>query len=727
MRLLGLLILLCFASTLLAQNKYPKAKYLIPISDTFQFQPGEKELLDSLLNRYRIAKNDSVQLNELKLLSEYLPSHALWSQYNDLLYKRSRTGKERHKKFFLATALNNYGYEAQNIYNNWKKAAYYYKEMEKVSKKAHDLPSLGVALNNLAFLYQHQGDLVKAINYFSEAGLIFEELNNPQGMAAIYANLGSIYMQIDEDTEAEKAFLVALTSAKKAKNQDQIANANNSLSNIYVSLKKWDKALFYMNESIRVNSLLKNNCRLIINYIGLMRIHQKTGNKAAVQKTIDLILKQEPSCSEPFTQAKIYDELAAYFQIQKNWNRCKEYADRALEIAALNDLKDIQLAATKKLIAFYEIKNDFKNAYRMMKRAESLEKVLENDAVKKAVLKNEYKFEFEKRTAEQERLNAQKDLVRENEKRRQRLIIWVIATVLIAVTAILYVVFKNYKAKKESARILAMKNNEIIEQKAVIEEKQHEIIESINYAKRIQSAVLTGSDVWSKISPEHFILFKPRDIVSGDFYWAHAVNDELSVFALADCTGHGVPGGFMSMLGSGYLNEIVVENEIYSPEIILNKLRQKIIFALEQKDGDYQQKDGMDIALCVWNKQTGKMHFAGANNHLWLIRNDEFLEYKADKMPIGSYIDNDRSFQSQEIDVLIGDQIYLTTDGFPDQFGGQKGKKFKAKQLQEILLRNSSLSMREQQAQLEEAFESWKGTLEQVDDVSVLGIRITAL
>ena len=229
--------------------------------------------------------------------------------------------------------------------------------------------------------------------------------------------------------------------------------------------------------------------------------------------------------------------------------------------------------------------------------------------------------------------------------------------------------------------------------------------------------------------------------MSGDFYWAYNTPSNRSIFVLADCTGHGVPGGFMSMLGNSFLNEIVVENKIFKANEILNKLRSKIIHALEQKGGT-QQKDGMDMSLCVWNKLDNTLEFAGANNPLWLLRtnvsssassdqssgrrveNRELLEYKADKMPIGLYLEEEKPFTSVTIQLQAGDIIYLSTDGYADQFGGPKGKKLKYKALIESLIKNSHLDMLTQKAQLEIVFNDWKSHHEQVDDVSVIGVKI---
>ena len=211
--------------------------------------------------------------------------------------------------------------------------------------------------------------------------------------------------------------------------------------------------------------------------------------------------------------------------------------------------------------------------------------------------------------------------------------------------------------------------------------------------------------------------------MSGDFYWAYNTPNNRSIFCLADCTGHGVPGGFMSMLGNSFLNEIVVENKIFKADQILNKLRSKIIHALEQKGGT-QQKDGMDMSLCVWNKLDNTLEFAGANNPLWLLRGKELQEYKADKMPIGLYLETETPFSSVTIQLQVGDIIYLSTDGYADQFGGPKGKKLKYKPLIESLIKNSALPMAEQKNILDSTFNEWMHKHDQVDDVSLIGVKV---
>jgi sigma-B regulation protein RsbU (phosphoserine phosphatase) len=266
---------------------------------------------------------------------------------------------------------------------------------------------------------------------------------------------------------------------------------------------------------------------------------------------------------------------------------------------------------------------------------------------------------------------------------------------------------------------------ELSEQKNIVEHKNKEITDSIYYAKRIQNAILPQDEEFQRALPGSFVLYKPKDIVSGDFYWLTERNGKVIV-AATDCTGHGVPGAFMSMIGSTFLNEIVNEKNVSSPDRILNSLRENIIRSLRQSGGE--SKDGMDIALCSIEPETRKVEFAGANNPLWICSREnetwKMEEIKADKQPIGIYVGDQRPFAMHERTLSKGDTIYIFTDGYADQFGGPKGKKFKYRTLQDLLLSIQGKEMNEQRGILDQTIESWKGALEQVDDILVIGIRL---
>jgi serine phosphatase RsbU (regulator of sigma subunit) len=269
-------------------------------------------------------------------------------------------------------------------------------------------------------------------------------------------------------------------------------------------------------------------------------------------------------------------------------------------------------------------------------------------------------------------------------------------------------------------------SRELSEKRAELEEKNKDILSSIHYAKRIQGVLLASDRVLKKNLPEHFILYKPKDIVSGDFYWASSENAAPGRFLLCvgDCTGHGVPGAFMSLLGISFLNEITVQQKITSPEKIFNRLRQEIIRALNPEGTLEEGKDGMDAVMCSFDFSSLTLEFACANNPVWIISNNQLKEYRPDKFPIGMHEGEKKEFTLQQVQLRKGDLVYLLTDGYADQFGGDKGKKFKYKKLQELLTAHSGKTMHEQKHILDKTIEAWKGNLEQVDDILVVGIRV---
>jgi serine phosphatase RsbU (regulator of sigma subunit) len=246
-------------------------------------------------------------------------------------------------------------------------------------------------------------------------------------------------------------------------------------------------------------------------------------------------------------------------------------------------------------------------------------------------------------------------------------------------------------------------------------------MDSIHYAQRIQNAILPSPDKIRRILPENFILFLPRDIVSGDFYWMTQQHNH-SVFAAVDCTGHGVPGAFMSMLGVSFLNEIVNKTKDLKANVILEQLRTLVKTTLSQSD-ESESKDGMDIALCIMNHKTLKLQYAGAFNPLYLIRNNELQEFKADRMPIGIYHGKETTFTNYELKLLKGDCMYIFSDGYIDQIGGDTGKKFLSKTMKNILLSIHHETMSKQKEILKQTLNKWMGKYQQVDDILIIGIR----
>jgi serine phosphatase RsbU (regulator of sigma subunit) len=257
-----------------------------------------------------------------------------------------------------------------------------------------------------------------------------------------------------------------------------------------------------------------------------------------------------------------------------------------------------------------------------------------------------------------------------------------------------------------------------------IDQQKKHITDSIYYARRIQNAILPPPEYVQELVPECFILYKPKDIVSGDFYWFTTKDDKI-MFAAVDCTGHGVPGAFMSIVGHNQLNYAVNVIGARKPSDILDELNSGVTDTLRQSRGKTSIKDGMDIALCVYEPKKYKLQYASAYRPLIIIRGEEIFEFKGDKFPIGAFVDEElQHFENHEFDVQKGDMIYMFSDGYPDQFGGKDGGKFLIKKFRELLVSVREKSVEEQRVIIEETFHDWKGPLEQVDDILVIGVRI---
>lgn len=347
---------------------------------------------------------------------------------------------------------------------------------------------------------------------------------------------------------------------------------------------------------------------------------------------------------------------------------------------------------------------------------------------------------------QKQEINKQKDRIAQQAEKvnqqlaeieKQRMFMVLMAIFLFLLLGMAYFIWNNYKIKKkanqqleEKNRKIRKQNKEIARQRDLAREQRDrialqkkQITDSISYARRIQRAVLPSLSVMREHVDNFFILYKPKDIVSGDFYWESQQNGKTIIVA-ADCTGHGVPGAFMSMLGITFLNDIVNTRGIVKPDEILNELRENVITSLNQKgDGNDALRDGMDIAVCVLDRISGKVMFSGANNPMFLIRNKELIHVKGDKMPVSVFEDM-VSFTNHELPLQKDDRIYIFSDGYVDQFGGEKGKKFMRKRLKETLLSIYHLPMNKQKQRLDHTFEEWKGDQEQIDDVVMIGFRI---
>lgn len=281
---------------------------------------------------------------------------------------------------------------------------------------------------------------------------------------------------------------------------------------------------------------------------------------------------------------------------------------------------------------------------------------------------------------------------------------------------------QEIEIEEKNTRIQFQIKNEL-KQREIIIKKNKDIMADIRYASRIQQAILPNLEFISNSINEYFILHQPKNHVSGDFYWVTQIEDK-KIIAVGDCTGHGISGGLMHMLGAVYLNEIVSRNQFNNASDILEELREHIISSLKQTGETGEAQDGLDIALCLIDCKTKEMQFSGANNPIYIIRNNELIEIKGDRMPVGIYVEITKHFTNHTYQLEENDQLYLFSDGYADQFGGPKGKKFRYKQFKELLINNSHEPMIIQKEILNNVHDKWRGSLEQIDDILVFGLKI---
>ncbi len=542
---------------------------------------------------------------------------------------------------------------------------------------------LGNCKVGIGVIYYYQKNYDKAIAYYSQAIIIYKSVDSKKGMAGCYNNLGEIYRLQQKFPLSLECYKEALKINEEVNNKKGIATALGNLGNVYYDLKNFGKALEYYLKSIEIKKEIgnKQGLALTLNNIGSIYKTQKKYDEAQNYSTQSLVLARSIDSKEDIKQA--YLNLSEIFAFKGNHKLAYDY---------------------------YHLYNNIKDS---LSQTQSNEEIHEMQA----------KYETELKDNEILLLNKNKE-VQDAELKKKNIIIWAGLLGLILVFLLSLNIYRNYRNKRKANELLASKNLEIEMQKSLLEEKNKDITDSIRYAQRIQEAILPPEDILKNILPEHFILYKPKDIVSGDFYWAEQWGKQ-TLIAAVDCTGHGVPGAFMSIVAANLLNEAVVEHGLTQPGAILNSVRKGLAKILRKKQDDSQIKDGMDAALISLNRENNELQFAGAYNPMWLVRNKQLIEIKADKIPIGVGLhDEDKPFSNQTIQLQKNDCVYIFTDGYADQFGGEKGKKFKYSGLKEILINNSNDSMNQQQQVLLTTIEKWKGNLEQVDDILVIGIKI---
>ena len=594
-------------------------------------------------------------------------------------------------------------YRSMGIYD---KATDYQMKALKIKEEIGDKLGQAQCLGNLATICYDQGDLDKTLDFTKKCIKLFEELNNEEGLATSYSLLAGILMAKNLPEEAIKYFNKTLITYEKINFPTGIASVYGNLAIIYESLNDFIKAKESFNKAIEVSHNAEDLLSETIAYINLASFYNKT----------------------------------------KEYSLSIETAKKALKIAENINALDEQRLANDVLSKAYFNTNDFKNAYLALDQTMLFKDSIYNNEKLKQI--NQLQIEYETENKENEikllnkenQLNEIKVFAKDKELRSHRLFILIIVFGIIVLAIFLFVVFRLYRQKIRNNSILEVKNIEINQQKETLQIqseklsvtvkdlqiKNSKITERINYAKTIQTAIMPSEIFFKENFKDYFVFFRPKDIVSGDFYWSSEIDNNIFV-AVGDCTGHGVPGAFMSMIGNTLLNQIVNEKKIINPAQILNELNQGIVFSLEQHgDSDFSGDDGMDITICLINKNQKEITIAAANHESLLIIDGKSELFEGSFFAIGKEFGKsiEKEFQNQSFKYNDSAKIYLFSDGYYDQFGGPQNKRFNKSQIVRLLNENSNLSFSEQCLKINEAFESWKGNKKQTDDILILGLNI---
>ncbi|MBN2682176.1 MAG: tetratricopeptide repeat protein [Bacteroidales bacterium] len=710
--------------------------------------------IDSLMNLIKLEKNDSIKA------SLYLEAY-VYTKYNNFdsslkyIKEAEKIAKAHKMQVLLAMCYNDFGnyYEKCSEYD--KSLEYYNKSLEIYSKHQHK-KGIADAYVNMGIVQEKTGNYEKSLQLYLKGLEIDEQRGDSASIAGSYNNIGLVFRRIGDYNKSREYLLKSVEIKKKLPDKNSLAITLNNLGVAEIMMEDIPAGLKYFKDALKIYEEL-NNIRGIADASGnIGNVYRKNKDYENAHKYLLFALEKRQEMKEYFGQAKNLIMIADNLRESGKTKEAMVYANKGLELAQKIKTPEIEMESYRSISNIYSEKGDYKNALSFYIKMSEFKDSLYKAGISSTIQELEAKYEFSKKqeeiaTLEKEKLADKLKIAEEKEANRQQkltnekqkiaLFAALIGLLIISIFSI--VVFRLFRQKRQANILLNQQKEEILSQRDEIEaqrdlaaqqrdlisEQKQDITDSIQYAYKIQSAIFPNPEEIKLVLNDFFIFYKPRDIVSGDFYWVSKQGKKVIIIA-ADCTGHGVPGAFMSMLGVAFLNEIVNKENISSPDTILNRLRENIILALKQTNQSGEQKDGMDVAAITIDTENNTVSFSGANNPLYLIKNNKLLEIKGDKMPVSIHTQM-KPFTLHKFNVEKNDNVYIFSDGFPDQFGGPKGKKFKYQQFKLLLESISEKPMVEQEKILNETFNNWinysnnyEVRYEQIDDVLVMGIKL---
>jgi len=720
---------------------------------------GYSQKIDSLK---LLIKNEKNNLNNVDLLIQLSSQYKGVSVDSALLFAEQalEIAKKTEDLQLIINSLHNLGKITQtNSLND--KSITFYKESIEYSEKLGNDSLIAFSHHKLGNVYFGISRNEEALEQYIIALEIRSKINDIEGIAATTNNIGSIYWDKEKLELAINYYKISLENEQKIDNKKGIATSLNNIGLVFWKGIEFDSALIYLNKSIDIKLAIGDELGCAKSYVNVGIIYRTLGIRNL--KKDQNIFKIEKNNRKNFDLAVSYFlkgiEIFIKFDIKKNlanaynnlgdsyyylnqYVMALDYLNKALKLGIEVNSFEMMKDSYNYLSKTDSILGNFEKAYVSKYWAYAYQDSMNKENYKNQIADLETKYNTEKVEKENE---IQKLLISEQDtkSRNQKIVIYSLFIIVLGAIIFTIILIRLINDKKEANRTLSERNYEILQQqeeittqrdeieihrdqlnekhKLVLHQKK-EILDSIYYAERIQHAALPPVELLNSILPEYFIFFKPRDIVSGDFYWAKKINQYV-VVAAADCTGHGVPGGFMSMLGISFLNEIIAKKEITKANQVLENLRTYVKHSLNQTGKSGETKDGMDIALCIIDTTEKKLQFAGANNPMFYIKNGELIVYEPTRNPIGIYI-MEKSFINHEFEYINGEQFYLFTDGYVDQFGGENKKKFMVSNFKKLILENHSKTMDKQNQIIENTFLKWKHHNKQIDDILVIGIKL---
>lgn len=730
--------------------KYLKSFQLLILFSIGVYTYSQNAQVDSLKTILENAKEDTIKVYTLNAMAEIVhrtaPDEAIKYSTNARNLAEQINFQKGLAEAYKYIGL---GYYMQanyaDAFKNWELSL-------QIFEVLGDDKHIANILGNQGSIYYSYGDNVQATEYFLRALKIAEKLNDSIRISTLLLNIGNVYSEQPATHDSALSYYSqALEMGEAIEYLDLIGVGSINIGEVLFKQGAYDSALFYIEKSL---AMVKSNIDIAASLNFLGRIYAQKGEyEIAINYQQDALKMAEEEQAERET-VRILLGLASTYLKQGNSQLAIERFERARTIAEVIGLINELSEAYKGLSDSYANLKDYRNAYQYLSLQNDIDNAIYSIESDQKTSRLMFSYQMDKKQAEIEILEQESIIEQLNSKKQKGISIAAgsIGLLLLMLAGgfysrILFIRKTNEKINEqkdeiESQRddIQAARDQLQIQHDMVFSQKEM-ITDSITYAQRIQSALLPSKSLMDEIIPEHFVFFKPKDIVSGDFYWVKEVQDHL-VIVEADCTGHGVPGAFMSMLGITLLNDLIGDRCFDAPAAILDQLRFKIKEMLVQEGNVEDQKDGMDMAIAVLNKNTRQVHFSGANNPLYIIRNKELdpgqqlkpflsmengkyqlFELKGDKQPIGVHWEETK-FTNHSISLQENDTIYIFSDGIVDQFGGENRKKFKSVNFKKLLLSIQDESMEGQGKIIDNTFETWKGSHEQIDDISVLGVKI---